>query len=82
MNSFSPSRPSSALPSISDLDCYTIWDYNFTAKSSYMPADQDEFGFDPPSQKTFYPKMDTYKSHEDSIDSPLGSWPGFEREDS
>jgi hypothetical protein len=81
MNSFSQSRPYSALPSISDLDGYTIWGYNFTANSSYMPADKDEFGFDPPSQKTHYPKVDTYRSADDSVDSPLGSWPGFERED-
>ena len=77
MNSFPNSGPSSAVGSIADLDGYTIRDYN-----SYLPADQDEFGFDPPEQKAFYPKMNqTYSPREDSDASPLGDWPDFERED-
>jgi hypothetical protein len=77
MNQFSLSRPSSAVASISDLDGYTVRDY-----TSIAHADQDEFGFDPPEEKPLYPKRDqTYSPPEDSTDSPLGGWPGFERDE-
>lgn len=69
MNSFTQSSTSSAVPSISGLDAYTVRDYHFPATGSYMQPEQDEFGFDPPGEKPFYSKFDpTY-------------WPGFERED-
>ena len=80
MNSFTRSSTSFAVPSISDLNGYTIRHDCFPTNSSYMPADQDEFGFDPPPQKTLYPKMVIYGPPEDSIDSPLGGSSGFERE--
>ena len=76
MNSFrSQSEPSSAVASISDLDGYSF------PNTSYIPADQDEFGFDPPEQKAIYPKMkQTYSPPEDNVASPE-DWPGFERHD-
>ena len=79
MNSFTRCGTSLAVPSISDLDGYIIRPYSFPTNSSYEPADQDEFGFDPPPQKTLYPKMFTHGPPED-IDSLLGGRPGFELE--
>jgi hypothetical protein len=77
MHSFTPSGSGSAAASISDLDGYTIRD-NYT----YVAGDQDEFGFDPPQERAYYPKIDqVYSPPAENTDSPLGGWPGFEREE-
>ena len=73
MNAYTYSGPSSAVASISDLDGYTLREYN-----SYIPADQDEFGFDPPEQKPFFSKpSQMYSPPQDITDSPMGDWPSF-----
>ena len=71
------SVPSSVAPSISDLDGFTLGRDNcFLMTNSYAPAEQDEFGFDPPA-----PKL-TYQQNEHMYSPPeQGGWPGFERED-
>ena len=72
MNFYSKSGPSSTAASISDLD-----GYSFPA-NSFIPVDNDDFGFDPPEQKTRYPKMmQTYSPTDDSAISPPEDWPGF-----
>jgi hypothetical protein len=69
---------SSATPSISDLDGYTFRDYHFPSAFSYASAQDDDFGFDPPSKPianhndyTVYSPPDDYSSQ----------WPDFKRED-
>lgn len=73
MNAYG-SAPSSAVPSISDLDGYTLRDYQFPMSSSYAPAEQDEFGFDPPSKQS-------HKIEQTYTPPDLNGWPGFEREE-
>ena len=80
MNSYSQSGPSSGVPSISDLDGYTIRDFNFPGSNSYLPADQDEFGFDPPEERGAFGKLQQHLSPADSTASPLSEWPEFERD--
>ncbi len=76
MNTYGRSGPSSAVASISDLDGYSFPNH------VYVPADDDEFGFDPPAQKTLYPKMaQTNSPIEDDAPSSSEDWPGFERDD-
>lgn len=80
MDSFARSGHSSGVPSISDLDGYTLRDYHFPSNGSYLQAEPDEFGFDPPEGKTFLSKFEQTCSPENSSSaSPLGDWPGFER---
>ena len=77
MTSLNQSVSSSAAPSISDLDGFTLGrDYNYPMTNSYMAVDQDEFGFDPPAQKASYTKFNqTYSPPE------MGDWPGFEAQE-
>jgi hypothetical protein len=81
MNTFSQSGASSGVPSISDLDGYTIRDYSFTGNNSYFPADTDEFGFDPPEERGAYGKLQQQLSPADSTASPMSDWPDFEDRD-
>ena len=69
---------SSATPSISDLDGYNFRDHQFPSNSSYVSAQEDDFGFDPPSKPnpthndfTVYSPPNDYSSQ----------WPDFKRED-
>ena len=73
MNTYS-SAPSSARQSISDLDGYTLRDYNFAMNQAYAPAEQGDFGFDPPTRPTQKPQQ-MYTPPD------LNGWPGFERDD-
>ena len=69
------SGPSSTVASISDLDGYSF------PNNSYISADQDEFGFDPPEQKSIHHRVNqTLSPPEDNVASPE-DWPGFERDD-
>lgn len=72
------SGPSSALPSISDLDGYTLRDYQFPPTTSYPPSNDDNFGFDPPSNKPS--TMNMYQTYSPPNDLSMSGWPEFERE--
>lgn len=78
IGAFSTSAHSSAAPSVTDLDGYTLRDNLF---NSYGPPEDDEFGFDPPEQKPTYPKLEHTYSPPEPNDLSLGGWPGFEREE-
>lgn len=72
MQAYAQSGPSSTVASVSDLDGYTL------PFNAYGPADNDEFGFDPPLGKATFPKIEqTYSPPEQG----LGEWPGFERDE-
>ncbi|KPI39078.1 uncharacterized protein AB675_4568 [Cyphellophora attinorum] len=72
MQSYSNSGPASTA-SVSDLDGYTL------PFNAYTPLESDEFGFDPPTDKSAYPKMDQAYSPPEPADSSM--WPEFQRED-
>jgi hypothetical protein len=78
IGAFSTSAHSSAPPSVTDLDGYTLREPMF---NSYGPPEDDEFGFDPPEQKPMFPKHDHTYSPPEPNDLSLGGWPGFEREE-
>ncbi|OCT44526.1 hypothetical protein CLCR_06072 [Cladophialophora carrionii] len=69
---------SSATPSISDLDGYSFRDYHFPTASSYASAQDDDFGFDPPSRPTANHSDYTVYSPPNDYSS---QWPEFKRED-
>jgi hypothetical protein len=71
------SGPSSGIPSISDLDGYTLRDYQFPP-TSYPPSNDDNFGFDPPSAKPS--TMTMYQTYSPPNDLSMSGWPEFERE--
>ena len=73
MNTYG-SAPSSARQSISDLDGYTLRDYNFPMNQAYAPAEEGDFGFDPPT-------MPTQKPQQMYTPPDLNGWPGFERDE-
>lgn len=71
------SGPSSGIPSLSDLDGYTLRDYQFPP-TSYPPSNDDNFGFDPPSAKPTI--MNMYQTYSPPNDLSMSGWPEFERE--
>lgn len=72
------SGPSSGIPSISDLDGYTLRDYQFPPATSYPASNDDNFGFDPPSAKPT--TMNMYQTYSPPNDLSMSGWPEFERE--
>ncbi|KAJ9613188.1 hypothetical protein H2200_003129 [Cladophialophora chaetospira] len=69
---------SSATPSISDLDGYSFRDHQFPSNSSYASAQDDDFGFDPPSKpNAVYNDYTVYSPPNDYA----SQWPDFKRED-
>ncbi|KIX04452.1 uncharacterized protein Z518_05320 [Rhinocladiella mackenziei CBS 650.93] len=73
----SRSGTSSAVPSISDLDGYTIRDCNFPPNAAYPSIQDDDFGFDPPLLKG----LNNYQTNSPPNDFPMSGWPEFEREE-
>ena len=70
------SGPSSSVQSISDLDGYTLRDYQFPS-TSYAATNDDEFGFDPPEAK---PPQNMYQTYSPPQDTSMSGWPDFARE--
>ncbi|RVX75120.1 hypothetical protein B0A52_01397 [Exophiala mesophila] len=73
----SRSGPSSGIPSVSDLDGYTIRDYQFP--TNYGPTQDDDFGFDPPDMKAAV--MAPYQPCSPPHDPTMSNWPEFNRDD-
>ncbi|KIW63807.1 hypothetical protein PV04_08779 [Phialophora macrospora] len=69
---------SSATPSISDLDGYTFRDYHFPSAFSSASAQDDDFGFDPPSKPSGIHNDYTVYSPPDDYSA---QWPDFKLED-
>lgn len=75
----SQSGVSSTTPSISDLDGFTLRDYQFPPSSSYSSIQDDDFGFDPPQMKPN--SLDTYQAYSPPNHMSLSGWPEFEHGD-
>lgn len=73
----SRSGQSSGIPSVSDLDGYTLRDYQFP--SNYGPTQDDDFGFDPPDMKAT--AMASYQPYSPPHDTAMSTWPEFNRDD-
>jgi hypothetical protein len=73
------SGTSSAVDSISDLDGYTITDYNFPASNNFGTLQEDDFGFDPPQLKPS--SQSNYQVYSPPDDLSMPEWPGFEHDE-
>ncbi len=75
----SQSGMSSAPASISDLDGFTIRDYQFPPGSHYAAGPDDDFGFDPPKIKPH--PLNISQAYSPPNDLSMSGWPEFERDD-
>ncbi|EXJ84770.1 hypothetical protein A1O3_05442 [Capronia epimyces CBS 606.96] len=74
------SGDTSVVGSISDLDGYTIRNFNnFSSSSSFGPVPDEDFGFDPPQMKPT--PLSNYQVYSPPNDLSLNDWPEFGRED-